>query len=206
MTTLRSESLIRLRGQLPLALSPWEVPLGAADFPEAGVLVALTNEPQPRVILGRRALHLPLHPGEVAFAGGKREAEDASPWETAIREAQEEVGLTREQIDPLGELQPLITRTGFSVYPCVAAVPAQLDLQVDPAEFDSVFLPGLEAFSDPSRFRLEVMFDGQRNRKVPHFQLAQDNIWGVTAAVLALVVNVAYDAGLDLQRDWKEKP
>lgn len=206
MTAVQSESLQRLESELPLRASPWQESMHAAEFPEAGVLVALTNEPRPRVLLGRRALHLPLHPGEVAFAGGKREPGDDSPWATAIREAREEVGLTPQQIRPLGELEPLVTRTGFRVYPCVAAVPAQLTLQVDAAEFDSVLMPELYAFADRSRFRLEVMFDGERNRKVPHYRFSQDNIWGVTAAILALVVNVAYDAGLDLQRDWKEQP
>ena len=50
------------------------------------------------------------------------------------------------------------------------------------------------------------MSDGIRVRKVPHYQIGSDSIWGVTAAILALVVNVAYDTGLDLQRDWKQEP
>ena len=54
--------------------------------------------------------------------------------------------------------------------------------------------------------RLETMFDGEHTRRVPHYQLGDDNVWGVTAAVLAQLANVAYDAGFDLQRNWKEKP
>jgi len=50
------------------------------------------------------------------------------------------------------------------------------------------------------------MSDGERSRMVPHYQVEEDNIWGVTAAVLAQLANVAYDAGLDLQRDWKLTP
>jgi len=198
--------LAKLEADLPLRRAPWDRPLGDEDFPEAGVLVALTDEAQPRVVLGRRAMHLFHHPGEVAFAGGKREARDDSPWATALREAREEVGLPESLPRPIGELAPLITRTGFKVHPCVAVVPAQPRLVVDPGEFDSVFLPRLAVFADRAVFRLEAMRVGERTRMVPHYQVGDDNVWGVTAAVLALLANVAYDAGLELQRDWNRKP
>jgi 8-oxo-dGTP pyrophosphatase MutT (NUDIX family) len=168
--------------------------------------VALTEETEPRVLLGRRAMHLALHPGEIAFAGGKREEEDLSPWETATREAMEEVGLSLGMIQPLGELEPLMTRTGFEVFPCVASVPAAPDLVVDLGEFDSVFFAPLAVFGDPAIFRLETMSYGSKSCRVPHYQVGKDNVWGVTAAILALLANVAYDAGLDLQRDWKQQP
>ena len=77
---------------LPLE-DAWPGTIGSALHPQAGVLVGLTDEAEPRVVLGRRAAHLSLHPGEIAFPGGKREVEDASPWQTAAREAGEEVGL-----------------------------------------------------------------------------------------------------------------
>lgn len=196
----------RLASGLPLHVRDWNVAGAVDQVPQAAVLVALTDGPRPEVILGRRAMHLLLHPGEVAFPGGKREQEDVSPWMTATREALEEVGLGEELVSPLGELSPLITRTGFEVHPCVARVPAELALVVDPGEFSSVFQLPLATFADAGLFRLEEMWDGQRTRKVPHYQVEDDNIWGVTAAVLAQLANVAYDAGLDLQRNWKLKP
>ena len=187
---------------LPLDGLAWD------DSParQAAVLVTLTAEQSPHVLLGRRASHLALHPGEVAFPGGKREPEDASPWVTAKREAYEEVGITADQVHPLGELQPLFTRFGFEVHPCVARIPAGLKFVMDPGEFDSLFLAPLATFANHDIFRLEQMSDGEHIRMVPHYKLADDNIWGVTAAVLAQLANVAYDAGIDLQRDWKEKP
>jgi 8-oxo-dGTP pyrophosphatase MutT (NUDIX family) len=206
VTTEEDGVFSRIRAGLALDKKPWPNPHGEIDHPQAGVLVALTDTPEPCVLLGRRALHLPHHPGEIAFAGGKREVEDESAWATASREAAEEVGLTMDVIEPLGELAPMITRTGFEVHPCVARIPGSPDLIVDPSEFDSVFLPPLAAFSDPSLYRLEKMFDGEHYRMVPHYQVGDDNVWGVTAAILALLVNVAYDAGFDLKRDWKEAP
>ena len=196
----------RVESGLPLAGLNWAGRVGAGQWPEAAVLVALTAETRPRVLLGRRAMHLLMHPGEVAFPGGKREVQDASPWATARRETLEEVGLPDELIQPLGELAPLITRTGFEVYPCVARVPAELELVVDPGEFDTVFLQHLDTFANPALFRLESMSDGERSRLVPHYQVGEDNIWGVTAAVLAQLANLAYDAGLDLKRDWTKIP
>lgn len=203
---LQPRVLQRIETRLPLDGLDWHTPHGEAGWPEAAVLVALTDEEQTRVVLGRRGMHLPLHPGEIAFPGGKREAGDASPWSTARREANEEVGLAYELVHPLGELSPLITRTGFEVHPCIARVPADLELVADPREFDSVFLEALKTFADPDRFRLEEMSDGERSRMVPHYQVGADTIWGVTAAILAQLSNVAYDAGLDLQRDWEVPP
>jgi 8-oxo-dGTP pyrophosphatase MutT (NUDIX family) len=194
----------QLERELPLAGLVWAGAPGQRR--EAAVLVALTTECTPQVLLGRRAQHLPLHPGEIAFPGGKREPDDASPWVTALREAREEVAMDEHLVYPLGELAPLITRSGFEVHPCVARVPAVLDLVVDPGEFDSVFFAPLEVFANREIFRLEAMSDGQRMRMVPHYQVGEDNIWGVTAAVLAQLANVAYDAGLDLKRDWKVTP
>lgn len=201
-----SESLERLESELPLRSSPWDKPPGAADWPEAAVLVALSDEREPRVLLGRRAEHLPNHPGEVAFPGGKREPQDASPWVTARREALEEVGLAEELVHPVGELDSLLTRTGFEVYPCVARVPAELDMIVDQNEFDSVFRVPLEQFADRSVFYLREIERGESKFMVPHYQLGDDNIWGVTATILAQLVNVAYDAGLDLKRNWRVRP
>ncbi|MDZ7782381.1 MAG: CoA pyrophosphatase [Halioglobus sp.] len=191
--------LQRLDNGLPLEESPWRERFGHSELPEAAVLVALTDEAEPRVLLGRRALHLPLHPGELAFAGGKREAEDDSPWKTALREAEEEVGMPPQFVGAIGEMEPLITRTGFKVYPCVGSIPAAMDLRVDPAEFDSVLTPPLAVFADRGIFRLKAMSVGSRTRLVPHYQVGGETVWGVTATILALLANVAYDAGLDTQ-------
>lgn len=195
----------KISARLPLARASW-THFDGRPHPRAAVLVALTREVQPRVLLGRRAKHLPLHPGEIAFAGGKEEAEDLGPWDTALRETLEEVGLAASLINPLGEFDSLLTRTGFEVYPCIATIPAQPELVVDPSEFDSVFLPDLTVFADRHLFRLETFGEGETRFKSPHYQVGDDDVWGVTAAILAQLANVAYDAGLDLERNWKQRP
>jgi len=195
-----------LEDRLDLARRPWRDFEGGEPTRQAAVLVALTDTAEPEVLLGRRAMHLPLHPGEIAFAGGKREAQDDSPWHTALREAMEEVGIPEGHVRAIGELDSLVTRTNFEVFPCVALIPPGLDLVVDPGEFDSVFYAPLSVFADREIFRLETMRDGVHARRVPHYQVGDDNVWGVTAAVLAQIANVAYDAGLELERNWKVKP
>ncbi len=196
----------RITDQLPLVQAPWKNEFGATQWPQAAVLVALTQESEPTVLLGRRALHLNHHPGEIAFAGGKREAQDMTPWDTACREAMEEVGLPSDVITPLGELEPMVTRTGFQVFPCIAAIPAQFEYVVDRAEFGSLLSPRLAAFADTRLYELRAITKGGATRMVPHYQLGEDNVWGVTAAILVLLANVAYDAGLDLQRNWEAQP
>lgn len=198
--------LQKLESALPLNELAWDTAHGESRLPEAAVLVALTNEEQPQVLLGRRALHLPHHPGEIAFPGGKRELVDATPWITATREACEEVGIGSSLIHALGELKPLVTRTGFEVHPCISSVPINPELEVDYGEFDSVFFSPLSVYADKNLFRLEAMMVDGAERRVPHYQVGEDNVWGVTAAVLAMVANLAYDAGLDLQRNWETKP
>lgn len=196
----------RLRSALPLQQAPWKTDAQDSPWPQAAVLMAVTRGPQPRVLLGRRARHLKNHPGEIAFPGGKREEHDASTWDTALRETTEEVGIAREHVTPLCELEPMITRTGFQVYPCIGVIDSDPDLTVDPGEFDSVFMPRLSVFAERERFRLEAMTKRDTTMYVPHYRVGQDNVWGVTAAMLALLANVAYDAGFDLKRNWKKQP
>jgi 8-oxo-dGTP pyrophosphatase MutT (NUDIX family) len=193
-----SEGHVEIFRRLRQSLPKME-PLWSGDGLQAGVLVALTEESVPRVILGRRAQHLRLHPGEVAFPGGKREPEDESHWSTAVREAHEEIGLEPALAQPLGELPALITRSDFQVHPCVASVPSQFGMIVDPAELESAFLIPLENFSRKENYRLEKMTDQRGTRMVPHYQMGDDNIWGVTATVLAQLANLAFDAELILK-------
>lgn len=189
----------RLDESLPLDRQDWQ-----GRGMQAAVLVALTDETPVQVLLGRRGRNLRLHPGEIAFPGGKREPQDRSPWVTARREALEEVGIEPASVHPLGELAPLRTRSDYEVHPCVARVPQGLQLIVDRREFDSVFYAPLQAFADRERFRLERMRVRESIRWVPHYRFGEDNIWGVTAAILAQLVNLTHDAGLDLKRDWKQ--
>ena len=199
---LQSPVLEKVCAALPLSGANWS----AAQAPQAAVLVALTDDESPQVLLGERSSTLKTHPGEIAFPGGKRDPEDAGPWVTARREAHEEVGLQPADSHALGELAPLFTRSGFEVHPCVAQISGRSEFVVEEREFARIFMRPLSAFADARAFRLETMEHRGRVRQVPFYDIEGDTIWGVTAAVLAQLANLAYDATLDLQRDWNQSP
>ena len=94
----------------------------------AAVLIPVVDHPQPTVLLTQRAPHLNDHAGQISFPGGKIDATDASPLEAALREAEEEVGLSREFVDPIGYLDLYGTSFGFRILPTVARVRPGLQL------------------------------------------------------------------------------
>ena len=88
----------------------------------AAVLIPVIDRPQPTVLLTQRSTHLNEHAGQISFPGGKIDAADASPLDAALREAEEEVGLAREFVDPIGYLDLYGTSFGFRILPTVARV------------------------------------------------------------------------------------
>ena len=98
--------------------TPWD------DHPavDASVLIAIVSRPEPTLLLTLRAAHLSVHAGQVALPGGKCDALDCNAVGTALREAHEEIGLAREDVEVLGCLPPYLTGTGFRVTPVVGLV------------------------------------------------------------------------------------
>ena len=104
------------------------------------MLVGLTDSiEKPQLLLTQRSSSMPTHKGEVAFPGGKTEPQDANSVATALREAEEEVGLSSEGVVIIGELDQVISKYGFVVTPVLAVIPEQADLTPDPRELDSLF-------------------------------------------------------------------
>src|SRR5438477_9655879 len=102
----------------------------------AAVLIAVVDHPQPTVLLTQRSAHLNDHAGQIAFPGGKIDPTDASPLDTALREAEEEVGLGREFVDPIGYLDLYGTGFGFRILSMVARVTQGFKLRINHAEVD----------------------------------------------------------------------
>jgi 8-oxo-dGTP pyrophosphatase MutT (NUDIX family) len=156
-----------------------------------------------RVVLAKRAGHLRLHAGEIAFPGGKCEAQDHSVWDTALREAMEETGLPPEAAEPLGALRPLVTRSGIEVTPCVARLDPAVQLTPNPEELDLLFEVPVAFFADRQKLEFEPFEYGGRQRLVPCYQWRTHRIWGVTAAMLVMLVNAGFDAGIKLDAYWR---
>jgi 8-oxo-dGTP pyrophosphatase MutT (NUDIX family) len=151
----------------------------------AAVLVALVERAGgPQVLLTRRTEALRHHAGQIAFPGGRIEADDADPVAAALREAQEEVGLGAALSSPLGYLDPFVTITGFHVFPVVASVAGGFVPVPDPGEVAEAFEVPLGFLLDPGNVHtLEVDFQGRR-RRVLEFRYGGHRIWGATAAML----------------------
>lgn len=153
---------------------------------QAAVLIPLVAHPSGvSVMLTQRAAHLRDHAGQISFPGGRIESWDASPVAAALRETQEETGLTPDYIEVLGTLPPYVTTTGFAVTPVVAMVRPGFTLNPDAFEVAEVFEVPLAFLADPANHRLHCATLPDGNQR--HFYSMPWNgrfIWGATAAML----------------------
>lgn len=154
------------------------------DLRQAAVLVPLYVEARELwTVLTERAADLPHHKSQIAFPGGGQElGEDI--WETALREAREEIGLPEKAVVRLGELDEAGTPSGFSIVPCVGAIPGVFEPEPNEAEIADVFTLPLSALSNPNLVEdRAVSIDGiQRTLRIYH--VGRRQIWGLTARIL----------------------
>jgi len=146
-----------------------DAPMGDADadrrnLTPAAILFPLVDHPEGcRVLLTRRTDHLHDHPGQISFPGGRVESGDISLHHTALREAEEEIGLPPESVEILGELPPYATVTGFLIHPVVARLTPPLSLVTDPFEVAEAFEVPLGFLLDSDNHRREyLMYRGRR--------------------------------------------
>ena len=150
----------------------------------AAVLVPLVLRDEPTVLLTRRTDHLHHHPGQVSFPGGRVEAHDRTPIETALRETEEEIGLHARHVELLGRLPQYRTGTGFDVTPVVGLVTPPFELTLDAFEVAEAFEVPLAFLLDPGnhqRHKVEV-----RGAMREYYAMPYGNyyIWGATAGML----------------------
>jgi len=163
---------------------------------DAGVLMAVTDEARPQLILTRRAGHLSSHAGEVAFPGGKRDHGDASIIATALRESREEIGLPEACVQVIGQLDVFTSRAGLRVQPIIGKVPAGVILQASPEEIESIFRVPLDFFlTEKPVFTYKFEFLGHEIT-VPSFNYGDYVIWGLTAFMIVDLMNRVYDANI----------
>ena len=163
-----------------------DAPLYDSDDPpsEAAVLVAVTDRAEPGVILTQRTETMRKHPGQVAFPGGRVDPEDADAVATALREAEEEIGLLPAAVRVAGLADRYRTGTGYHITPVVGVVAPDLPLRPSEAEVASVFEVPLAFLLDPANHRdARAMWQGSERRYTEI--LWQDRrIWGATAAMI----------------------
>jgi 8-oxo-dGTP pyrophosphatase MutT (NUDIX family) len=159
----------------------------------ASVLVPIVLRDEPTVLLTQRTDHLHDHPSQISFPGGRTDPGDADAIATALREAEEEIGLGAEWIEVLGHLPIYTTSTGFIVTPVVALVRPGFTLRLDTFEVAEVFEVPLAWLMDPANHQRHAIETGGVRREF--FSLPWPGtdaegrprryfIWGATAAML----------------------
>lgn len=144
-----------------------------------------------RLLLTQRTDHLRDHAGQISFpGGGLKPGENA--LEAALREAQEEIGLTRSAIDVFGQMPQYHTGTGFSVSPMIGFVAHDASLTPDPGEVAEIFEVPLDFFLDPRNFRQETRFYRGAWRTFLAVPWAERYIWGATAGMLAQLSGIIH--------------
>lgn len=148
------------------------------------MLVPIVAHPRPSVVFTQRTSHLKHHSGQISFPGGRAEPGDLTPELTALREAEEEIGLARERVEVLVRMPAYCTRTGFCVTPVVGFVAPPLELVPDSREVAEVFEVPLGFLLDPRNHERHTReYEG---RQVGFFviQYGERRIWGATAGMV----------------------
>lgn len=153
----------------------------------ASVLIPIIlRETGPTLLFTQRAAHLNDHAGQVSFPGGRSESSDLSSIDTALRETEEEIGLSRSHIEIIGTLPDYFTGTGFQITPVVGVARPPFNLQADPFEV-------AEIFEVPLAFLMNGMNHQRRTAEFPNgagrrtfYAMPYDRffIWGATAGML----------------------
>jgi 8-oxo-dGTP pyrophosphatase MutT (NUDIX family) len=155
---------------------------------QAAVLLGVVMRDEPTVLLTQRPSHMSTHAGQIAFAGGKCDAEDVDAAATALREAHEEVGLEAHHVQVLGTLPEYITGSAFFVTPVVALIAPAMSLQLNTHEVSDAFEVPLAFLMNPAHHRWHrYAFEGATREwlSMPYQDGAQQRfVWGATAGML----------------------
>jgi len=170
---LTPEQVAALRSHLPAMLA------------RAAVLVPIVERPAGlTILLTERASHLKNHPGQISFPGGRIEPGDPGPWEAALRETQEEIGLEARYVSLTGYLRDHVVLTGYRITPAIAFVRPGFELRLDRTEVEDAFEVPLEFVLDPANHvPAPRTFAGQTfmTYDIPY---EGRHIWGATAGML----------------------
>jgi 8-oxo-dGTP pyrophosphatase MutT (NUDIX family) len=182
-----------VRGDLDLDDELWKK-AGVQATKPAAVLVPIVERAEPMALLTLRTPDLKSHSGQIAFPGGKIDPADASPLDAALREAEEEIGLDRKFIDPIGYLDLYLTFSGFRILPAVARVDPDYRLTINPAEVVEAFEVPMEFLMQPDNHkRHSRMWKEGIERHYYAMPFGERYIWGITAGILRNLYERVYE-------------
>ncbi|ABM25045.1 MULTISPECIES: CoA pyrophosphatase [Shewanella] len=161
-----------------------------AAFPHLGLRKAAVLLPvqdiagELSLILTQRPMHLRAHPGQISFPGGKIEPSDTNAIAAALREAEEEIGLLRHNVDVVGTFPAHNTFTGFEITPVIGIVKQAFVMKLDPGEVADCFSVPLSFFIEPTHRHQKRFLRQGRYYNVHFIPYQQRFIWGATAAII----------------------
>lgn len=159
--------------------------LSLEGFAHAAVLIPLVVRANAvELLLTKRTEKVETHKGQVSFPGGMADTTDTNLIATALREADEEIGLPATHVEVLGLLDDMATPTGFVITPVVGIVAALPELHINADEVEEIFYVALEFFADPANGRAEVREFQGRSREVWFYDCGNHLVWGATAMII----------------------
>jgi 8-oxo-dGTP pyrophosphatase MutT (NUDIX family) len=169
------------------------MPPPGTDSRRAAVLIPILLEPEgARLVYTVRKDHLPDHAGQISFPGGSLEPGDDSLLETALREAEEEIDLSPNLVEVIGELEEMyIPPSNFRVSPFVGLLPPEAELVIAPDEVEEIFTVSLDELMSPETLRKVLWRRNGRDYEIPVFAVEgppRREIWGATAAMTAALL------------------
>lgn len=144
------------------------------------------------ILFTRRSEAMRTHAGQISFPGGRADEDDDGPASTALREANEEIGLPAEAVDVLGYLDCYVTRSGFCVSPVVGIVPPDFVPRAAPCEVDDVFEVPLGFLMDPRNHCQDSREIEGDLRRFVSLTFGEHYIWGATAGMLKILYERMY--------------
>jgi 8-oxo-dGTP pyrophosphatase MutT (NUDIX family) len=176
------EAVADPRGDHVFQEEPFEPP--PAPKPAAVLVPVVTHPDEPALLLTERSASLRQHSGQIAFPGGRVDQEDESVLSAAYREAEEEIGLDRSLVRPVGYLDPYLSGTGYLIMPVVGLVAPGYSLILNPHEVASAFEVPLSFLMDPLRHELHAREWKGTLRRYYAMPYGERYIWGVTAGII----------------------